>query len=237
MAKLTWNNTAEHFYETGVKDCVLYVKGSNGAYGAGVAWNGVTGITESPSGAEATALYADDRKYAELLSKEEFGATLEAYMYPTEFAGCNGYVEVDGLIIGQQPRSAFGLSYITSKGSADDSEAGSILHIIYNCKAAPSEKAYTTINDSPEAITFSWEITTTAEDPGSDCKVNGKVVKPTAHLEIDSTKLENGIENEKWTALIDKLQGSASGDAKLPALATIIKFFSGEVETLDEEAA
>lgn len=235
MAKLTWSNTSEHFYETGVKDCVLYVKDSTGAYGTGVAWNGVQGITESPSGAEPTALYADDRKYAELLSAEEFGATVEAYTYPDEFAACNGFVEVEGLIVGQQTRVGFGMSYITSKGNADNPDAGQIMHIVYNCKAAPSEKAYTTINDSPEAMTMSWEISTTAVNP--ECTVGGKALKPTAHLEIDSTKLEGGIADEKWTKLVDKLQGSSSGDATLPSIATIVKFFSEDDGTLDEEAA
>lgn len=234
MSKLTWSNTNEHFYETGVENCVLYVKGSTGAYGTGVAWNGVQTITESPSGAEATALYSDNRKYAELLSNEEFGATIEAYTYPDEFAACNGFVEANGLVIGQQARVGFGLSYITNKGSAENADAGKILHLVYNAKAAPSEKAYATINDSPEAITMSWEITTTAVNP--ECSVNGVALKPTAHLEIDSTKLEGGIANEKWTALIDKLQGSESGDAMLPSVATIVKFFNGESESLEEAA-
>ena len=184
MAKLTWDDTGKRFYETGVKNGVLYPMGSNGSYAAGVAWNGLTAVTESPSGAEATPLYADDLKYLELMSNEEFGATIEAYTYPDEFAECDGSAEVAvGVKIGQQPRKTFGFCYRTTLGNdVKGNEYGYKLHIVYGCKAAPSEKAYATINDSPEAITFSWELTTTP--------VNVTGHKPTAHLEIDSTKVD-----------------------------------------------
>lgn len=182
MAKLTWDDAGKRLYETGVQKGVLYPMGDNGAYAAGVAWNGLTAVTESPSGAEATPLYADDIKYLELTSAEEFGATVEAYTYPDEFAECDGSAEVaTGVKIGQQPRKVFGLCYRTTLGNdVKGNDYGYKLHIVYGCKAAPSEKAYASINDSPEAITFSWEVTTTP--------VSVKGFKPTAHLEIDSTK-------------------------------------------------
>lgn len=209
MAKLTWDDTGKRLYETGVKNGVLYTLGSNGAYSTGVAWNGLTAVTESPSGAEPTALYADDIKYLELMSNEEFGCTLEAYTYPDEFAECDGSAELtDGVKIGQQPRKVFGLCYRTTLGNdVKGNEYGYKLHLVYGCKAAPSEKAYATINDSPEAITFSWEITTTP------VAVTG--YKPTAHLEIDSTK----VDSTKLAALEAILYGSASGEnanARLP---------------------
>jgi hypothetical protein len=183
MSKIVWDKTGERLYETGVKNGVLYLQ-TNGVYNNGVAWNGLTAVTESPSGAEATALYADDMKYLNLYSAEEFGATIEAYTYPDEFAECDGSKElVDGVMIGQQTRKAFGLCYRTVIGNDTDGEAhGYKLHIIYGAMASPSEKAYATINDSPEAITFSWEVTTTP--------VNVSGAKPTASVVIDSTKAD-----------------------------------------------
>ena len=183
MSKIVWDKTGERLYETGVKNGVLYLQ-TNGVYNNGVAWNGLTAVTESPSGAEATALYADDMKYLNLYSAEEFGATIEAYTYPDEFAECDGSKElVDGVVIGQQTRKVFGLCYRTVIGNDTDGEAhGYKLHIIYGAMASPSEKAYATINDSPEAITFSWEITTTP--------VNVAGAKPTASVVIDSTKAD-----------------------------------------------
>lgn len=183
MSKIVWDKTGERLYETGVKNGVLYLQ-TNGVYNNGVAWNGLTAVTESPSGAEATALYADDMKYLNLYSAEEFGATIEAYTYPDEFAECDGSKElVDGVVIGQQARKAFGLCYRTVIGNDTDGEAhGYKLHIIYGAMASPSEKAYATINDSPEAITFSWEVTTTP--------VNVTGAKPTASVVIDSTKAD-----------------------------------------------
>ena len=183
MSKIVWDSTGERFYETGVKNGVLYPQ-SNGTYPKGVAWNGLTAVTESPSGAEATALYADDMKYLNLYSAEEFGATVEAYTYPEEFGECDGSATIaKGVQIGQQARKAFGMCYRTVVGNDTDGEAhGYKLHIIYGAMASPSEKAYATINDSPEAITFSWELTTTPVN------VTGK--KPTASIVIDSTKAD-----------------------------------------------
>lgn len=185
MSKLVWDKTGERTYETGVKNGVLYLKGSDGTYSNGVAWNGLTAVTESPSGAEPTPLYADDIKYLNLLSTEEFAATVEAYTYPDEFAECDGSASLtDGVIIGQQTRKQFGMCYKTTLGNdVDGNEYGYKLHMIYGCLAAPSEKAYATINDSPEAITFSWEVSTTP--------VNVSDHKPTATLTIDSTKVDS----------------------------------------------
>ena len=206
MSKLVWDQTGERFYETGVKNGVLYVQGENGTYPKGVAWNGLTAVTESPSGAEATALYADDIKYLNLLSNEEFGATIEAYTYPEEFAQCDGSASlVTGVSIGQQARKTFGLCYRTTVGNdTDGGDFGYKIHIIYGCLAAPSEKAYATINDSPEAITFSWEITTTP--------VNVEGFKPTASIVIDSTK----VNAEKLTAFEKIIYGDAEIEARLP---------------------
>lgn len=185
MSKLVWDNTGDRLYETGVKNGVLYVQSSSGTYPKGVAWNGLTAVTESPSGAEATPLYADDIKYLNLMSAEEFGATIEAYTYPEEFEACDGSASlVDGVSIGQQKRTPFGLCYRTTIGNdTDGNDHGYKLHIIYGALASPSEKAYATINDSPEAITFSWEVTTTP--------VNVTGFKPTASLVIDSTKSDS----------------------------------------------
>lgn len=200
MSRLTWDNTGERFYETGVKNGVLYPIQSDGKYSKGVAWNGLTAVTESPSGAEATPLYADDIKYLNLISNEEFGATIEAYTYPDEFAECDGSAALTkGVMLGQQKRKTFGLCYRTSVGNdVDGSDYGYKLHLIYGCLAAPSEKAYATINDSPEAITFSWEISTTP--------VNVDGFKPTSQIIIDSTKLDE-TGKTKLTSLEDILYG------------------------------
>ena len=207
MAKLVWDKTGDRLYETGVKNGVLYIP-TAGVYSKGVAWNGLTAVTESPSGAEATALYADDTKYLSLMSAEEFGATIEAYTYPDEFAACDGSAELaDGVMIGQQKRSTFGLCYKTTIGNdTDGNDHGYKLHIIYGAMAAPSEKAYASINDSPEAITFSWEITTTP--------VNVTGAKPTASLVIDSTKADPS----KLAALEDILYGKDGDSATEPRL-------------------
>lgn len=184
MSKIVWDKTGDHLYETGVKQGVIYPQSTGGTYPKGVAWNGLTAVTESPSGAEATALYADDIKYLNLLSVEEFGATVEAYTYPDEFAECDGSAEIaTGVSIGQQKRKAFGMCYKTTLGNdVDGNEHGYKLHIIYGAMAAPTEKGYASINDRLEAITFSWELTTTP--------VPVKNAKPTASLVIDSTKAD-----------------------------------------------
>ena len=206
MSKLTWDNIGERLFETGVKQGVLYPIQSDGKYTKGVAWNGLTAVTESPSGAEATPLYADDIKYLNLLSNEEFGATIEAYTYPDEFAECDGSAELaTGVMIGQQKRKVFGLCYRTTIGNdVDGNDHGYKLHLIYGCLAAPSEKAYSTINDSPEAITFSWEVTTTP--------VNVEGFKPTSQITIDSTKADP----TKLAALEAVLYGGEAAEAKLP---------------------
>lgn len=215
MSKLTWDETGKREFETGVDHGVLYPIDDKGTYSKGVAWNGLTGVTESPSGAEATALYADNIKYLNLMSTEEFGATIEAYTYPDEFAECNGETEIaKGVTIGQQKRKIFGLSYRTKIGNdIDGNDHGYKLHFIYGAQASPSEKAYATVNDSPEAITFSWEINTTpVEVPGA---------KPTASVTVDSTKADA----TKLKALEDIIYGSEETEARLPLpaeIATII---------------
>lgn len=219
MSKLVWDQTGDRLYETGVKKGVLYPQGEGGAYPKGVAWNGLTGVTESPSGAEATALYADDIKYLNLYSTEEFGATIEAYTYPDEFAECDGSAEIaTGVMIGQQPRKPFGLSYVTTLGNdTEGNDHGYKLHIIYNAMASPSEKGYTSINDSPEAVTFSWEVTTTP--------VNVEGFNPTASVVIDSTK----VEKTKLAALEAILYGSESEEARLPLPDEIVTILGGNV--------
>ena len=206
MPKLTWDNTGERIFETGVKQGVLYPIQSDGKYTKGVAWNGLTAVTESPSGAEATALYADDIKYLNLLSNEEFGATIEAYTYPDEFAECDGSAELaTGVMIGQQKRKTFGLCYRTTIGNdVEGNDYGYKLHLVYGCLAAPSEKGYSTINDNPDAITFSWEVSTTP--------VNVEGFKPTSQITIDSTKTDP----TKLAALEAVLYGGAETEAKLP---------------------
>lgn len=216
MAKLVWDETGKRLYETGVSKGVLYVQADDGTYGNGVAWNGLTAVNESPSGAEATPLYADDIKYLELTSTEEYGASIEAYTYPEEFEQCDGSAELGvGVTIGQQPRKAFGFCYRTLIGNdVKNNDYGYKIHIVYGAKAAPSEKAYQTVNDSPEAITFSWELTTTP--------VNVAGHKPTACVTIDSTK----IEHAKLTSIEEALYGSDTKEPKLllpDEIAAIIK--------------
>ena len=206
MSKIVWDAVGEHTFETGVRNGVLYLKDAEGAYNTGVAWNGLTSVSESPEGAEATDLYADDIKYLTLMSAENFKATIEAYTYPVEFEECDGSASIaKGVVIGQQSRKPFGLCYRTAIGNdTDGNEHGYKLHIVYGCQASPSEKQYSTINDSPEAITFSWEVNTTPVN------VNGK--KPTATLIIDSTKADKA----KLTALEAILYGSESTEPRLP---------------------
>lgn len=226
--KLVWDKTGEHYYETGVKNGVLYPMSASGTYPKGVAWNGLTAITESPSGAEATALYADDIKYLNLMSNEEFGATVEAYTYPDEFAECDGSASLaEGVYIGQQARKTFGLCYRTTLGNdAKGNDYGYKLHIIYGAMASPSEKAYSTINDSPDAITFSWELSTTPVAVAN--------FKPTASLTIDSTK----VDPKKLAALEEILYGkdgtgedhsTGAVDPRLPLPDEIANIMKGSV--------
>ena len=205
MPRLTWDDLGKRFYETGVKQGVLYPQ-VGGAYPKGVAWNGLTAVTESPSGAEPTPLYADDIKYLELTSNEEFGCTIEAYTYPDEFKACNGEATLaEGVTIGQQTRVPFGFCYKTVLGNDEKkNDYGYKLHLVHGATASVSEKAFQTINDSPEAITFSWEVTTTP--------VAVKGFKPTAILTIDSTT----IAADKLTALEDILYGKDEAEARLP---------------------
>ena len=217
MATLVWDKSGERYSETGVKNGVLSVyDATQKKYGTGGAWNGLTAVTESPSGAEATALYADDIKYLNLLSTEEFGATIEAYTYPDEFAECDGSATLsEGVFIGQQKRKTFGMAYKTALGNdTDGNDYGYKLHIIYGALAAPSEKAYATINDSPEAITFSWEVTTTPVE------VTGH--KPTASITIDSTKADP----TKLATLEKKLFGDTETEPELPLPDEITTMFT-----------
>ena len=216
MSKLVWDQTGERFYETGVKNGVLYVQDALGAYPLGVAWNGLVGVTESPSGAEPTPLYADDIKYLNLMSVEQFGATIEAYTYPDEFAACDGSAElVEGVLIGQQRRKPFGIAYRTTVGNdVDGVDHGYKLHLIYGGLAAPSEKSYQTINDSPDAITFSWDVTTTPVE------VTGK--KPTASVVIDSTKVD-----ETKLASLEEILFGGTAVARLPLPNELITIFAG----------
>lgn len=215
MAKIVWDETGKRLYETGVEKGVLYPVDSNGAYPLGVPWNGLVNVNESPSGAESSAQYADDIKYLNLISAEEFGATIEAFTYPEEFAECDGSAMVgSGVYVGQQGRKVFGFCYQTKIGNdTEGTDHGYKIHIVYGCQASPSEKAYGTINDSPEAITFSWEIKTTP--------VNVDGFKATALITIDSTKFTNTADKAKLTALEAKLYGTENVDPYLPLPAEV----------------
>lgn len=219
MARIAWDKTGERFYETGIDRGVLYVMSEENTYGTGVPWNGLTAVNESPSGAESEPQYADNIKYVELTSAEEFGFTIEAFTYPQEFYACDGSAEPQpGVTIGQQSRKPFGFSYRTKIGNDSEGEDhGYKIHLIYGCKAAPSEKGYQTISDSPEAITFSWEVTTTP------VSVTG--FKPTSSVVVDSTK----VAAEKLKTLEDKLYGDDSvGEATLPLPDEVIAMLTGE---------
>ncbi len=213
MAKLVWDQSGQRTYETGVDRGVLYLQDESGKYVNGVAWNGLTAVNESPSGAESTPLYADNIKYLELRSAEEFGATIEAYTYPEEFEACDGSASLgEGIKIGQQDRIPFGLCYRTVLGNdIQANNYGYKLHLIYGATASPSEKAYSTINDSPEAITFSWEVTTTP------IEVEG--FKPTAVLTINSVQ----VKAEVLAAIEAKLYGDAENEPVMPTPNEIIE--------------
>lgn len=208
MPKIVWDQAGERTYETGVSECALYVAGSGSSYQTGVPWNGLTGVTESPSGAEETPLYANNSKYLSLRSAEEFGGTIEAYTYPDEWAQCDGSATlVTGVHIGQQTRRGFGLAYKTVVGNDTEGEShGYKLHLIYGASVSPSERAYATINDSPEAITFSWEFKTTPVDIPSTI---GNF-KKTSCLTIDTTELTDGKANAKLTTLEGILYGTGA---------------------------
>lgn len=216
---MKWDEVGSRLYETGTRKGVLYPMASDGTYGEGVAWNGLTGVTQSPSGADENALWADDIKYLSLRSREEFGGTIEAYTYPDEFAECDGSAQIaTGAYIGQQPRKHFGFCYRTALGNDTQNEDyGYKLHIIYNATAAPSSKDYATINDSPEAITFSWEFTTTPVE------VEG--FKPTAYICIDSTKAD-ATKLATLEAILYGTEGQSAVAARLPLPAEIISTLS-----------
>ena len=208
MPKLTWDQAGNRKYETGVDRGVLFVQDSDGSYKSGVAWNGLTGVTETPSGAEETKLYADNMKYLSMRSAEEFGGTIEAYTYPSEWQACDGSASiVTGVHVGQQNRRPFGLAYRTIVGNDTDmNDHGYKLHLVYGATVSPSERAYATVNDSPEAITFSWEFTTTpVEVPDAIGSF-----KPTAIVTIDTTELEDGVNNTHLAAIEKMLYGDDS---------------------------
>jgi hypothetical protein len=216
---LKWDQTGEKLYETGVEQVALFVQDANGAYPKGVAWNGVTAVNESPSGADETALYANDTKYLGLRAKEDYGSTIEAYTYPDEFEQCDGSAEVaTGVTIGQQARKPFGLAYKTLIGNDTEGESqGYKLQLVYNATASPSEKSHSTINESPEAVTMSWEVTTTPLPiPG---------FKPSSQMTINSTK----VDHDKLVAFEKIVYGSTEAEARLPLPAEVIQHFGASV--------
>lgn len=230
MAKLVWDQVGEKTYETGTKQGVLYPQASNGTYPEGVAWNGLTSVSESPDGGDANDIYADDIKYLVLRGVENFGGTIEAYTYPDEFAECDGSAQLmAGVTIGQQPRKTFGFSYVTTIGNDTELDNhGYKIHLLYGCSASPSERTYETINDSPEPINFSWEFTTVP------VPVTGH--KATSCLIIDSTKFPagaGGAKNERLQALEDVLYGtngegsSAGTTPRMPLPAEVVQILSG----------
>lgn len=227
MARLIWDAVGEKFYEMGTKMGVLYPMTAEGTYEKGSAWNGLTAVTESPSGAEETKLYADDIKYASLRNAEDYGYTIEAYTYPAEWEACDGSAQVaPGVTIGQQKRKAFGFSWVTTKGNDITDEAGQKIHVAWNSTASPSEKSYSSTNDNPDAIIFSWEC--------SASPVNVKGHCPTCHMEIDCSKLKEktvlAIQNKLWGS--DGGSGvEAASEATLPSPDELIKLIT------DTEAA
>lgn len=227
MTQLAWDLTGQRFYETGVDHGVLYIPDASGAYTNGYAWNGLVSVTESPTGAEASPQYADNIKYLNLVSAEEFGATIEAYTYPRAFGQCDGTAEPEaGVFVGQQTRKTFALVYRTRIGNdLEGDDHGYKLHLIYGALAAPSEKAYNTVNDSPEAVTFSWELTTTPVNVGT---IDGVTYKPTASLTIDSTTVDAGSLAE----LKEFLFGTVGSDPQLPPPAEVIALFAGTTVTV-----
>lgn len=232
MSVIEWDKTGERKYETGVDRGVLYIPNALGVYDNGYGWNGLVSVTESPSGAEATPQYADNMKYLNLKSAEEFGGTIEAFTYPDEFGQCDGTAEPEpGVFLGQQGRKSFGMSYRSKVGTDLNADAGYKIHLLYGADAAPSEKAYTTVNDSPEATTFSWEVTTTPTAVGT---IGGVDYKPTSSLVIDSTK----VDADSLAALEEMLYGTAGSDPTLPTPAEVVALFAGDViEAIPTEPA
>lgn len=224
MSAIVWDKTGERIYESGVDHGVLYPQDDTGAYAGGVAWNGLIGITESPSGAESNPQYADNIKYLDLMSAEEFGATIEAYMYPVEFEECDGTAEVaPGVTIGQQNRKTFGMSYRTKVGNdVAGQDYGYKLHLFWGAKASPSEKNFQTINDSPEATTFSWEVTTTPVVLTTINPKTKKVYNPTASMVVNSTK----VDATKLAALEKILHGDTESEPRLPTPDEVIAIFA-----------
>lgn len=220
MPRITWDKVGERFYETGVDRGVLFLQDETGAYNRGFAWNGLVSVTESPSGAESNKQYADNIAYLNLISAEEFSATIEAFTYPDEFGEADGTASpAVGVSLGQQRRKPFGLAYRTKVGNDLNPDLGYKLHLVYGAQAAPSEKAYTTVNDSPEAMTLSWEVTTTPVEVGT---IDGKDYKPTAILTIDSRK----VDAADLAALEDLLYGGATAEPELPLPADVVALFA-----------
>lgn len=224
MAALTWDASGTRFYETGVDKCVLYTINNSGNYTPGVAWNGVTSISESPDGAEATDMYADNIKYASMRSAEKFGASIEAYTFPQEFLACDGIATAaPGLYLSQQARTSFGLSFVTKVGDDTSSDPNAYkIHLIWGASVSPSEKSYETINDSPSAITYSWTIETNPVD----VTYGGVVYKACAHMIIDSRKFTSVNDKAKLTALETQLYGSASVTPNLPLPARVLQYLA-----------
>lgn len=226
MTKLAWDQTGERIYENGVDRGVLYLPNNSGVYDSGYAWNGLTTVTESPSGAESNKQYADNRVYANLYSVEEFGGTIEAFTYPDQWAECDGSATLQaGVYIGQQPRKSFGLAYRSLVGNDLNADAGYKIHLVFGATAAPSEKAYATVNDSPEPIGLSWEFTTTPMDVGT---IGGVDRKPTASMVVDSTKVDAAA----LANLEDALYGTVGQDPRLPTPSEVYAMFSGTVTTV-----
>lgn len=226
MSAIVWDQIGQKYYETGTDHGVLYLQDSSGAYPEGVAWNGLTGVTESPSGAEANKLYADNILYANLRSAEEFGGTITAFTYPDEWEACNGEAElISGAVIGQQARKAFGLCYRTRIGNDISEDAGYKLHLVYGATVSPSERAYTTVNDSPEGIEFSWEFETT---PVPVPKIGDTSFRPTSVITIDSRKYADTAGKAKLAALEAALYGTQNADPYLPLPGQVYKLLGGE---------
>lgn len=226
MTELKWDSAGERLYETGVDHGVLYIPDNTGEYANGYAWNGLTSVSESPSGAEANPQYADNIKYLNLISAEEFGATIEAFTYPEEFAQCDGTALVSGIQIAQQTRKAFGFSYRNLIGNdVVGTDFGYKIHLVYGCNAAPSEKSRSTVNDSPEAATFSWELTTNPVPVEGINAATGKPYRPTAHVTIDSTM----VSSASLAELEEILYGTASAEPRLPTPSEVISIVEGEL--------